>query len=146
MLPIWSHFRRKLHLLDFSHRKARDKSSVASQSTSWLHQLVDTPRHKRISSSRCSFKCGGWAARPASCSYISYMLVRRFAPSSMAIYPSKNTPYSVAFSEKAPPFRFLTSQSSWQIGCRFSQVPCSVNIYQHRKIKLRILRYGVLFF
>ena len=36
------------------------------------------------------------------------------------IYPSKNTPYSVAFSEKAPPFRFLTSQSSWQIGCRFS--------------------------
>ena len=36
------------------------------------------------------------------------------------IYPSKNTPYSVAFSEKAPPFRFITSQSSWQIGCRFS--------------------------
>ena len=36
------------------------------QSTSWLHQLVDTPRHKRICSSRCSFKCGGWAARPAA--------------------------------------------------------------------------------
>ena len=32
------------------------------------------------------------------------MLVRRFTPSSMAIYPSKNTPYSVVFSEKAPPF------------------------------------------
>lgn len=36
------------------------------QSTSWLHQLVDTPRHNRICSSRCSFKCGGWAARPAA--------------------------------------------------------------------------------
>ena len=36
------------------------------QSTSWLHQLVDTPRHKRICSSRCFFKCGGWAARPAA--------------------------------------------------------------------------------
>ena len=32
ILPIRSHFRRKLHLLDFSHRKARDKSGVASQS------------------------------------------------------------------------------------------------------------------
>ena len=123
ILPIRSHFRRKLHLLDFSRRKARDKSGVASQSTSWLHQLVDTPRHKRICSSLCSFKCGGWAARPATCSYVSYMLARRFTPSIMAIYPSKNAPYSVAFSEKAPPFRFLTSQSSWQIGCRFSHVP-----------------------
>ena len=66
ILPIRSHFRRKLHLFDFSRRKARDKSGVASQSTSWLHQLVDTPRHKRICSSRCSFKCGGWAARPAA--------------------------------------------------------------------------------
>ena len=66
MLPIWSHFRRKLHLFDLSRRKARDKSGVASQSTSWLHQLVDTPRHKRICSSLCSFKCGGWAARPAA--------------------------------------------------------------------------------
>lgn len=36
------------------------------QSTSWLHQLVDTPRHNRICSSRCFFKCGGWAARPAA--------------------------------------------------------------------------------
>ena len=36
------------------------------QSTSWLHQLVDTPRHKRICASLCSFKCGGWAARPAA--------------------------------------------------------------------------------
>ena len=43
---------------------------IYPQSTSWLHQLVDTPRHKRICSSRCSFKCGGWAARPASCSYV----------------------------------------------------------------------------
>ena len=34
MLLIQSHFRRKLHLLDFSRRKARDKSGVASQSTS----------------------------------------------------------------------------------------------------------------
>ena len=66
MLLIQSHFRRKLHLLDFSRCRARDKSGVASQSTSWLHQLVDTPRHKRISSSLCSFKCGGWAARPAA--------------------------------------------------------------------------------
>ena len=32
MLLIQSHFRRKLHLFDFSHRKARDKSGVASQS------------------------------------------------------------------------------------------------------------------
>ena len=51
ILPIRSHFRRKLHLFDLSRRKARDKSGVASQSTSWLHQLVDTPRHKRICSS-----------------------------------------------------------------------------------------------
>ena len=34
MLLIQSHFQRKLHLFDFSHRKARDKSGVASQSTS----------------------------------------------------------------------------------------------------------------
>ena len=39
---------------------------IYPQSTSWLHQLVDTPRHKRICSSLCSFKCGGWAARPAA--------------------------------------------------------------------------------
>ena len=32
ILPIRSHFRRKLHLFDFSRRKARDKSGVASQS------------------------------------------------------------------------------------------------------------------
>ena len=32
MLLIQSYFRRKLHLFDFSHRKARDKSGVASQS------------------------------------------------------------------------------------------------------------------
>ena len=32
MLLIQSHFRRKLHHLDFSRRKARDKSGVASQS------------------------------------------------------------------------------------------------------------------
>ena len=32
MLLIQSHFRRKLHLFDFSRRKARDKSGVASQS------------------------------------------------------------------------------------------------------------------
>ena len=30
ILPIRSYFRRKLHLFDFSHRKARDKSGVAS--------------------------------------------------------------------------------------------------------------------
>ena len=28
--------------------------------------LFDTPRHKRICASLCSFKCGGWAARPAA--------------------------------------------------------------------------------
>ena len=39
---------------------------IYPQSTSWLHQLVDTPRHKRICASLCSFKCGGWAARPAA--------------------------------------------------------------------------------
>ena len=32
MLLIQSHFRRKLHHLDFSRRKAREKSGVASQS------------------------------------------------------------------------------------------------------------------
>ena len=54
------------------------------------------------------------------------MLARRSAPSSMAIYPSKNTPYSVVFSEKAPPFRFLTSQARDKSGvasqskCRFT--------------------------
>ena len=32
ILPIRSHFRRKLHHFDFSRRKARDKSGVASQS------------------------------------------------------------------------------------------------------------------
>ena len=32
ILPIRSHFRRKLHLFDLSRRKARDKSGVASQS------------------------------------------------------------------------------------------------------------------
>ena len=32
ILPIRSHFRRKLHLFDFSRHKARDKSGVASQS------------------------------------------------------------------------------------------------------------------
>ena len=39
---------------------------IYPQSTSWLHQLVDTPRHKRICASLCSFKCGGWPARPAA--------------------------------------------------------------------------------
>ena len=48
-LPIWFH-----------------NCRLYPQSTSWLHQLVDTPRHKRICSSRSSFKCGGWAARPAA--------------------------------------------------------------------------------
>ena len=66
ILPIRSHFRRKLHLFDFSRRKARDKSGVASQSTSCLHQLVDTPRHKRAYASHSSFRRGGWAARPAA--------------------------------------------------------------------------------
>ena|GEM_PF-5804372 len=32
ILPIRSYFRRKLHLFDFSRRKAREKSGVASQS------------------------------------------------------------------------------------------------------------------
>ena len=36
------------------------------QSTSWLHQLVDTPRHKRAYASQSSFRHGGWAARPAA--------------------------------------------------------------------------------
>ena len=66
ILPIRSHFRRKLHLFDFSRRKARDKSGVASQSTSWLHQLVDTPRRLHVYASQSSFRHGGWAARPAA--------------------------------------------------------------------------------
>ena len=40
------------------------------QSTSWLHQLVDTPRHNRAYASQSSFRHGGWAARPAACSYV----------------------------------------------------------------------------
>ena len=36
------------------------------QSTSWLHQLVDTPRHNRAYASQSSFRHGGWAARPAT--------------------------------------------------------------------------------
>ena len=40
ILPIRSHFRRKLHLFDFSRRKARDKSGVASQSKSISTRLA----------------------------------------------------------------------------------------------------------
>ena len=39
---------------------------IYPQSTSWLHQLVDTPRHKRAYASHSSFRHGGWAARPAA--------------------------------------------------------------------------------
>ncbi len=44
-----------------------------------------------------SFSHGGWAARPASCSAHTYSFVRRCAPTKLAIYPSENAPYSVAF-------------------------------------------------
>lgn len=35
------------------------------QSTSWLHQLVDTPRRLHVYASHSSFRRGGWAASPA---------------------------------------------------------------------------------
>ena len=71
--------------------------------------------------SLCSFKHGYLSLQ--KCSLQQYFIKKLPLPTwfhNCRIYPSKNTPYSVAFSEKAPPFRFLTSQSSWQIGCRFS--------------------------
>ena len=40
ILPIRSYFRRKLHHIDFSRRKARDKSGVASQSKSISTRLA----------------------------------------------------------------------------------------------------------
>ena len=39
---------------------------IYPQSTSWLHQLVDTPRHNRAYASQSSFRHGGLAARPAA--------------------------------------------------------------------------------
>ena len=68
-----------------------------------------------------SFKHGYLSLQ--KCSLQQYFIKKLPLPillHNLRIYPSKNTPYSVAFSEKAPPFRFLTSQSSWQIGCHFS--------------------------
>ena len=71
--------------------------------------------------SLCSFKHGYLSLQKYSLQqYFIKKLPLPILLHNLRIYPSKNTPYSVAFSEKAPPFRFLTSQSSWQIGCRFS--------------------------
>ena len=39
---------------------------IYPQSTSWLHQLVDTPRRLHVYASHSSFRRGGWAARPAA--------------------------------------------------------------------------------
>ena len=48
ILPIRSYFRRKLHHIDFSRRKARDKSGVASQSKNISTHLAAYTSMRRI--------------------------------------------------------------------------------------------------
>ena len=107
----------------------------AQENCCWLKRYTLANRKNKVESlthacaSLCSFKHGYLSLQ--KCSLQQYFIKKLQLLTwfhNCRFYPSKNTPYSVAFSEKAPPFRFLTSQSSWQIGCRFS-VEMQVNLH-----------------
>ena len=104
-------------VVPFGHRKiAADWNDMLLANR---ESMVESLTH--ACASLCSFKHGYLSLQ--KCSLQQYFIKKLPLPTwlhNCRIYPSKNAPYSVAFSEKAPPFRFLTSQSSWQIGCRFS--------------------------